>query len=119
MAEHAEEHDEQFAGWVREALASLPPELAERVENVELEVSDEEPDRPGVLGLYRGIPLTGRGRGYVFVLPDRITIYRRPLERAFGHDRQLLEKQVRHVVLHELAHHFGISDERLRELGRY
>ena len=55
----------------------------------------------------------------MLALPDRITIYRRPLERLYGHDRELLARNVRRVVLHEVAHHFGISDERLREIGAY
>ena len=110
---------DEFAVWVREALDSLPPELAERVDNVEVGIADEEPGRPNLLGQYKGIPLTRRTPGYVFVLPDRIMIYRRPLERLYGHDPNLLREQVHHVVLHEVAHHFGISDERLKEIGRY
>jgi predicted Zn-dependent protease with MMP-like domain len=111
--------DEDYRLWVDEALESLPPELARRVENVWIEVTDEEPPRPSILGLYRGVPATRRTSGYVLALPDRITLYRRPLERLYGRDRELLAARVRHVVLHELAHHFGISDERLREIGAY
>lgn len=110
---------DELEEWVRETLDSLPPELAGRVDNLGVEIADEEPPRRGLLGLYQGIPLTRRSRGYVLALPDRITIYRRPLERLYGHDRALLRRQVHHVVLHEVAHHFGISDERLREIGRY
>ena len=72
-----------------------------------------------MLGLYRGIPLTRRGINYSGVLPDKITIYRGPLERLYGHDPELLHRQIRRVVLHEIAHHFGISDERLIEIDRY
>jgi predicted Zn-dependent protease with MMP-like domain len=111
--------EDEFVEWAEEALADLPPELASRVENVWIEISDDEPLSPGVLGLYRGVPQTRRTSGYVMTLPDRITIYRRPLERLYGHDRHLLAGRVRHVVIHELAHHFGISDDRLRELGAY
>lgn len=114
-----EYRDEDYRTWVDEALDSLPPELAGRVENVWIEVTDEEPPRPSVLGLYRGVPATRRTSGYVLTLPDRITIYRSPLERLYGRDRELLAARVRHVVLHELAHHFGISDDRLREIGAY
>lgn len=110
---------DELEEWVREALDSLPPELAGRVDNLGVEIADEEPPRRGLLGLYQGIPLTRRSRGYVLALPDRITIYRRPLERLYGRDRELLRRQVHHVVLHEVAHHFGISDERLKEIGRY
>jgi predicted Zn-dependent protease with MMP-like domain len=109
-----------FEAEVDAALASLPPALRERVSNVELLVVDEAP--PGehdLFGLYEGIPLTERGSGYSGALPDRISIFRGPLTRAYGHDPELLAEHVRHTVLHELAHHFGISDERLLEIDRY
>ncbi len=104
---------------VQDALDSLPPEIAQRVDNVAVEISDEVPGHPGILGLYRGIPHPNRGGGYSAVLPDRITIFRRPLERFFGHDPALLRAQTIHTVHHEFAHHFGISDDRLREIDRY
>jgi predicted Zn-dependent protease with MMP-like domain len=72
-----------------------------------------------LLGLYQGIPLTNRTTGYSGALPDKITIYRGPLERYYGGDPAELQRQVKRVVLHEIAHHFGISDERLHELDRY
>jgi predicted Zn-dependent protease with MMP-like domain len=72
-----------------------------------------------VLGLYQGVPLTRRGINYSGALPDKITIYRGPLERIYGHDANLLAGQIKRVVLHEVAHHFGISDERLVEIDRY
>ena len=77
--------------------------------------------RPGerLLGLYQGIPLTERTSSYTGVLPDKITIFRGPLERISGGDERRLRAEIRHVVIHEVAHHFGISDERLLELGRY
>ena len=77
--------------------------------------------RPGqpLLGLYEGIPLTARTSWYAGAAPDKISIYRGPLERLYGHDPELLERMIRRVVLHEIAHHFGISDERLVELDRY
>jgi predicted Zn-dependent protease with MMP-like domain len=65
------------------------------------------------------VPLTRRGINYSGALPDKITIYRGPLERHYGHDPGLLTAQIRRVVLHEIAHHFGISDERLVEIDRY
>ncbi len=110
---------DEMAAWVEEAVAMLPPELAERMDNVAIELADTEPEDPGVLGRYRGVPLSRRTAWYAGALPDRITIYRRPLERLYGHDRELLRRRVVHVVHHELAHHFGISDERMRELGKY
>ena len=110
-----EEFDEQVAA----ALESVPPELAEAMSNVEIVVEDEPPPGQRLLGLYEGIPLTRRGIYYNGALPDKITIYRGPLERLYGHDEALLLSQIRRVVLHEVAHHFGISDERLVEIDRY
>jgi predicted Zn-dependent protease with MMP-like domain len=108
-----------FEGEVEDALASLPGELAHVVSNVAIVVEEEPPPGQPLLGLYQGIPLTRRGSGYSGVLPDKITIYRGPLERLYGADRESLRRQIRRVVLHEVAHHFGISDERLVELDRY
>jgi predicted Zn-dependent protease with MMP-like domain len=108
-----------FEREIEDALASLPRELREVISNVELIVEEEPPAGQPLLGLYQGIPLTRRGSGYAGVLPDKITIYRGPLERLYGADRERLRRQIRRVVLHEVAHHFGISDERLEELGRY
>jgi predicted Zn-dependent protease with MMP-like domain len=108
-----------FQREVEEALASLPDDLSEAVSNVAIVVEDEPPPGQPLLGLYEGIPLTRRGSGYSGVLPDKITIYRGPLERFYGRDPEKLRRQIRHVVLHEVAHHFGISDERLEEIGRY
>jgi predicted Zn-dependent protease with MMP-like domain len=108
-----------FEASIEQALDALPPELREFMSNVELVVDDEPPPGSRLLGLYQGIPLTGRTSGYAGVAPDKITIYRGPLERLYGADPERLRGEIRHVVLHEIAHHFGISDERLRELGRY
>ena len=108
-----------FEQEVEDALASLPPDLREVVSNVAIVVEDEPPPGQPLLGLYQGIPLTLRSSGYAGVPPDKITIYRGPLERHYGHDPELLRRQIRRVVLHEIAHHFGISDERLVELDRY
>ncbi len=110
---------EDFAEIVREALAELPPDIARQIDNVAIDVADEAPGRPNLLGLYQGVPLTRRTSSYVFALPDRITLYRRPIERVARGDPKRLRAEIRHVVVHELAHHFGISDERLRELDRY
>ena len=110
---------EPFEDLVQDALASLPPDLSERVSNVEIVVEDEPPPGQPLLGLYQGVPLTQRSSHYGGVLPDKIRIYRGPLVRLYGHDPELLRHQVSRVVLHELAHHFGISDERLVEIDRY
>jgi predicted Zn-dependent protease with MMP-like domain len=111
------EHD--FEHYIEEAVASLPPELREFMSNVAIVVEDEPPDGMPLLGLYQGVPLTRRSTAYAGVPPDKITIYRGPLERLSGGAPERLPAQIRHVVLHEIAHHFGISDERLRELDRY
>jgi predicted Zn-dependent protease with MMP-like domain len=108
-----------FEREVEDAVASLPRGLREVISNVAIVVEGEPPAGQPLLGLYQGIPLTRRGSGYSGVLPDKITIYRGPLERLYGSDRESLQRQIRRVVLHEVAHHFGISDERLEELGRY
>jgi predicted Zn-dependent protease with MMP-like domain len=104
---------------VQEALDSLPADLRASISNVAIVVEDEPPPGQRLLGLYEGIPLTRRGSAYGAVLPDKITLYRGPLERLYGHDPRRLRDEIKHVVLHEVAHHFGISDERLIEMGRY
>ncbi|HZC18982.1 MAG TPA: metallopeptidase family protein [Rubrobacteraceae bacterium] len=115
-----------FYELVEKALEELPPELAELLENVAVIVDDwpdySTPLVPGesnnvLYGLYEGVPLTERGAGYHGFLPDKITIFRGPLERDFPPEE--LEEQVRITVVHEIAHHFGISDERLVEIDRY
>ena len=104
---------------VQESVDALPPDLRERISNLEIVVEGEPPEGQPLLGLYQGVPLTRRGINYTGALPDKISIYRGPLERLYGHDEELLARQVKRVVLHEIAHHFGISDERLVQLDRY
>jgi len=111
--------DEDFEDSVQAAMETLPDDLREAMSNVAIVVEDEPPPGQPLLGLYEGVPLTRRTSYYGGVPPDKITIYRGPLERHYGHDAALLQQQIRRVVLHEIAHHFGISDERLRELDRY
>ena len=111
--------EDAFQQVIDGALESLPPDLRAQISNLELIVEAEPPPGERLLGLYQGVPLTRRGRSYSGVLPDKITNYRGPLERLYGHDPQLLDREIRRVVLHEVAHHFGISDERLVELDRY
>jgi predicted Zn-dependent protease with MMP-like domain len=108
-----------FDDAVRDALDSLPGELSEYMSNVEVVVEDEPPHGMPLLGLYQGVPMTRRGAFYAGTLPDKITIFRGPLERLYGVDPERLRREIRRVVLHEVAHHFGISDERLVELDRY
>jgi len=109
MAESFDEH-------VRAALDSLPPELAAALENVAVVVEDEHPDDPDLFGLYSGVPLPERSSFDSGRLPDRITIYRLPLEESFP-DPEELQHEIRITVLHELAHLFGIDEDRLAELG--
>lgn len=104
-----------FHEHVRRALESLPSELAVGLENVAVVVEEEHPDDPDLFGLYEGIPLPERG-DWAGSLPDRITIYRRPLEDSFPEPEQL-EREIAITVLHELAHHFGLDEDRLAELG--
>ena len=108
-----------FEDAVEDAVDALPDELRDAMSNVAIVVEDEPPDGQPLLGLYEGVPLTERSSAYGGTPPDKISIYRGPLERLYGHDPGLLRDQIRRVVLHEIAHHFGISDERLEELDRY
>jgi predicted Zn-dependent protease with MMP-like domain len=110
---------DDFEESAQAAIDSLPDDLRQAMSNVAIMVEDEPPPGQPLLGLYEGVPLTRRTTGYSGVPPDKITIYRGPLERHYGRDPALLQQQIRRVVLHEIAHHFGISDERLRELDRY
>jgi predicted Zn-dependent protease with MMP-like domain len=109
----------EFETLVEEAIASVPEPLARFMENVGVVVDEQAPPWQSVLGLYQGIPLTRRGSAYSGALPDKITIFRWPIERVYGTDPERLRDGVRHVVVHEIAHHFGISDQRLVDLGVY
>lgn len=106
---------EAFEEMVGAALRSLPAEFADLIQNVAVLV-EHGPGPGGLLGLYEGIPLTSRTTNYAGVLPDRITIYRRAICAICDTEAEVVE-QVRRTVIHEVGHYFGISDERLRELG--
>jgi predicted Zn-dependent protease with MMP-like domain len=109
---------EEFEDAVRDALDEIPEELAAQMDNVVVLVEDDPPpDDPDLLGLYEGFPLTERGDWWAAgALPDRITIYRRPT-LALCDSRDEVVDEVAVTVVHEIAHHFGIDDERLHELG--
>jgi predicted Zn-dependent protease with MMP-like domain len=109
----------EFEEAVEAAIETLPDDLRDAMSNVAILVEAEPPEGEPLLGLYEGIPLTARTSAYAGAAPDKISIYRGPLERLYGHDPALLQQMIRRVVLHEIAHHFGISDERLVELDRY
>ena len=111
--------DEDFVRCAEQAIASLPGALRRAMSNVAIVVEEEPPPGLPALGLYQGVPLTRRTSGYAGALPDKISLYRGPLVRLYGADEKVLCERIGHVVLHEIAHHFGISDERLRELDRY
>ncbi|HEX6935078.1 MAG TPA: metallopeptidase family protein [Actinomycetes bacterium] len=108
---------ERFDELVSEALDSVPPELAALMDNVAVFVEDEPPpDDPELLGWYEGTPLTERDWSYGGVLPDRIVIFRGPTLRMCEDEDDVVD-EVHVTVVHEIAHHFGIDDDRLHQLG--
>jgi predicted Zn-dependent protease with MMP-like domain len=104
-----------FEALVTEALDDLPPHLGRLMRNVAVTV-EHEPGPPGLLGLYRGVPLTERTSQSSATLPDHITIYRVAICAICRTEAEVVE-QVKRTVIHEVGHHFGIDDERLHELG--
>jgi predicted Zn-dependent protease with MMP-like domain len=107
---------ERFEQLVADALDSLPPELGAEMDNVAVLVEARAPGR-SLFGLYEGIPLTRRGpSSYSGAMPDRITLYQETICSVCANESQVVA-QVRKTVIHEVAHHFGISDARLTELG--
>ena len=118
----------RFEELVAEAYESLPEHFKERLENVDILVEDwPSPEqlkqvglsrRDELFGLYEGVPLPKRGSGYQMVLPDRITIFRKPILMRY-HSEEAIRRKVRSTLRHEIAHYFGISDQRLKEIDRY
>ena len=113
----------------RDVLDKFPREFAEKFQNLEF-VVDQQPDmdmikklglsgRGRLLGLYQGVPLTRRSIYYGMVLPDKITLFKNNIEKACRRHGLDIYEEVRHVIQHEIAHHFGITDARLRDLGAY
>jgi len=107
---------ERFEELVGDALDLIPPKLAKAIDNVVVLVEDRHPDEPDLLGLYEGIALTDRDTTYAGALPDTITIYRGSLLEMCDTEAEVVE-EVAITVIHEMAHHFGIDDDRLHELG--
>ncbi len=117
---------EQFEELVAKAVESLPEEFLDRMENIDVVVEDwpapEQVSKSGIeknetlLGLYEGIPVTQRSSGYGTVLPDKITIFRGPMQDKCGDDDWHMTAEIQRVVRHEVAHHFGRGDDRLKEL---
>jgi len=97
----------RFEDHVRRALDSLPPQIADRLENVAMVIEEEDPDEPDLYGLFDAPEF----------LPARVAIFRRPLVEDYGDDPAELERQIRITVLHEVAHYFGLDEDRLAELG--
>ncbi len=117
-----------FEELVTEAVEGLPNEFREKMDNIQV-VVEEGPDRETMrlagiahpsqlLGFYHGVPQTQRTHHYGLVLPDKITLYQRPIEMR-GHTLEQARATVQHVLRHEVAHHFGLDDDRLREIGAY
>jgi predicted Zn-dependent protease with MMP-like domain len=119
---------QKFEQLVAKAIENLPDEFRERMENIDIVVADEptrtQLRRSGLkrnetlLGLYEGVPLTERTQGYGFVTPDKITVFQKSIEATCKNDTQITA-EIQRVVRHEIAHHFGIDDDRLKELRRY
>lgn len=119
---------DSFALLVSEALDSLPEEFLDKLENVQVDIEEwPSPDdlvaadlspqsKYSLLGLYHGVPVTERGVFYM-AFPDHISIYQKPIEAMVGADEEKIREQVRRTVVHEIAHYYGISDQRLEELG--
>ncbi len=118
---------EKFEQLVSMTVQALPDEFAHRLENIAIVVQDwPSPDQlhqvgcghnDSLLGLYEGVPLTKRGHNYGLVPPDHITIFQKPIERSCGQSDAEVGAEIARVVKHEIAHHFGISDARLKELN--
>jgi predicted Zn-dependent protease with MMP-like domain len=111
--EMSSQHFEELVG---EALDLVPEELTAAMSNVVILVADRHPEDHGLLGLYEGVALTSRDTSYAGLLPDRITIFREPILAMCSSEEQVMD-EVAVTVVHEIAHHFGIDDDRLHELG--
>lgn len=118
---------EKFEWLVTKSVNSLPGEFRSRLENIDVVVEDKPTPNQlaevgmkrgeSLLGLYEGVPLTSRSRNYGMVVPDKITIFQKPIEATCKRDADIME-EIRRVVYHEIAHHFGISDTRLEQLEK-
>jgi len=111
--------DPELEAIVLDAFEQLPREFRDRIANLAVAIEDEPPPGKPWLAVYQGVPLPAQSVFQAWTPPHRITFYRGPLRRLYGHDPERFEADVRHTVRHEDAHYFGISDERLIEMGRY
>ncbi len=119
----------EFETIVKGVLEELPKEFKDKLQNIDI-VIEEELDMEAVkrlglgakgrlLGLYQGIPLKDRTHYYGMVMPDKITLYKQNIERSCEAGESDIHEEIKHVIQHEIAHHFGISDKRLKDLGIY
>jgi predicted Zn-dependent protease with MMP-like domain len=107
----------EFETLTRDVLKKLPKEFKEKLQNVDVVIDCSAGGK--LLGLYQGVPLNGRTVYYGLVMPDKITLFKKNIElecKEYGLD---IRKEIKHVIQHEIAHHFGITDKRLRDIGRY
>ena len=113
---------DEFERLVKEAIENLPTFFKEKLENIDVVVEDWPMGKYSrgqmLLGLYQGVPKIVRSKGYSLALPDKITIFQGPIEYIAAGDLESLKQLIKNTVQHEIAHHFGISDKRLRELGK-
>jgi len=107
---------QRFEELVGDALDQIPPKLAQAIDNVVVLVADRHPEEPDLLGIYEGVALTERDSSYAGSLPDTITVFRDALLEICETDEDVVE-EVTVTVIHEIAHHFGIDDDRLHEVG--
>jgi predicted Zn-dependent protease with MMP-like domain len=117
--EFAGASDPELEALVERAVKDLPQQFRDQISNLAFVIEEEPPPGKPWLAIYQGIPLTQKSVWRSWDWPNKITIYRGPIRRLYGADPQHLEQEVTHVVRHELAHYFGISDARLIEIGRY
>lgn len=120
---------EEFEVLVKDALKSLPKEFKNKLQNVDVVIEDESEisgakkrgrgKRGQIMGLYQGVPLKDRTHEYGMVMPDKITLFKDNIEQICREEGLDIQEEVKHVIQHEIAHHFGISDKRLRDLGVY
>ena len=119
----------EFEKLVRRALKGLPKEFKEKLENVDVVIEDEADidsarklglgSKGRILGLYQGVPLKDRMHYYGMVMPDKITLFKNSIERSCDEGGMDIYEEIKHVLEHEIAHHFGISDKRLKDIGTY
>ncbi len=110
----------EFEVLVKDALESLPKEFKDKLQNVDIVIEEDcDPETLKSLGLYQGVPLQSRTHYYGIVMPDKITLYKQNIELECKRRGLDIDEEVKHVVQHEIAHHFGISDKHLKDLGIY